>query len=158
TRGRPRTRADQHCTRIARNRTRVRRAVAVGRHHQHDVDHEHNDDDDQATENDHDHCEEEAVTALPLPLLTRTRRRAELSLGLLVIAVTVGGYILVALANGPQLPADLYALLAAVFGLYLVAHLAVRRFAPAADGTLLPLVAMLNGIGFVTIARLDKTQ
>ena len=51
--------------------------------------------------------------------------------------------------NGPKLPPDLGVLLAWVFGLYLVAHLAVRRFAPAADGTLLPLAAMLNGIGFV---------
>ena len=47
-----------------------------------------------------------------------------------------------------------YPLLAWVFGLYLVAHLAVRRFAPDADATLLPLAAMLNGIGFVIIARL----
>ncbi len=84
----------------------------------------------------------------------RSRRRTELSLGVLVIAVTVGGYILVALANGPKLPSNVALLLAWVFGLYVVAHLAVRRFAPAADGTLLPLAAMLNGIGFVMIARL----
>jgi peptidoglycan glycosyltransferase len=84
----------------------------------------------------------------------RSRRRAELSLGLLVVAVTVGGYILVALANGPKLPPNVAVLLGWVFGLYLVAHLAVRRFAPASDGTLLPLAAMLNGIGFVMIARL----
>ncbi|MDQ1385180.1 MAG: hypothetical protein QOG65_2559, partial [Actinomycetota bacterium] len=84
----------------------------------------------------------------------RSRRRAELSLGLLVVAVTVGGYILVALANGPKLPPNVAILLAWVFGLYTVAHLAVRRFAPAADGTLLPIAAMLNGLGFVMIARL----
>jgi cell division protein FtsW (lipid II flippase) len=90
-----------------------------------------------------------AVTAF-----ARSRRRSELSLGLLVIAVTVGGYILVALANGPKLPSNVTILLAWVFGLYLVAHLAVRKFAPAADGTLLPIAAMLNGIGFVVIARL----
>ena len=88
----------------------------------------------------------------------RTRRRSELSLGLLVIITTVGGYVLVALANGPELPPDLYALLAWVFGLYIVAHLAIRRFAPFADATLLPLAAVLNGIGFVTIARLDRDQ
>ncbi len=88
----------------------------------------------------------------------RTRRRSELSLGLLVVLVTVGGYVLVALANGPTLPPDLYALLAWVFGLYLVAHIAIRRFAPYADATLLPLAALLNGIGFVTIARLDRSQ
>ena len=90
----------------------------------------------------------------PIAAFARDRRRSELSLGLLVIAVTVGGYILVALANGPKLPPNVAILLAWVFGLYLVAHLAVRRFAPAADGTLLPLAAMLNGIGFVMIARL----
>jgi cell division protein FtsW (lipid II flippase) len=95
---------------------------------------------------------------MALAPIARTRRRSELSLGLLVIITTVGGYILVALANGPTLPPDLYALLAWVFGLYLVAHLAIRRFAPFADATLLPLVALLNGIGFVTIARLDRDQ
>jgi cell division protein FtsW (lipid II flippase) len=93
---------------------------------------------------------------MTLPVVARTRRRAELSLGVLAVIVTVGGYVLVALADGPKLPPDLYALLAWVFGLYLVAHLAVRRFAPSADATLLPLAAMLNGIGFVTIARLDR--
>ena len=84
----------------------------------------------------------------------RSRRRAELSLGLLVVAVTVGGYILVALANGPRLPSNVAILLVWVFALYLVAHLAVRRFAPNADGTLLPIAGMLNGLGFVMIARL----
>jgi cell division protein FtsW (lipid II flippase) len=93
---------------------------------------------------------------MALAPIARTRRRSELSLGLLVIITTVGGYILVALADGPKLPPDLFVLLAWVFGLYLVAHLAIRRFAPYADATVLPLAALLNGIGFVTIARLDR--
>jgi peptidoglycan glycosyltransferase len=95
---------------------------------------------------------------MALAPIARARRRSELSLGLLVIITTVGGYVLVALANGPTLPPDLYALLAWVFGLYLVAHFAIRRFAPYADATLLPLAALLNGIGFVTIARLNRDQ
>jgi cell division protein FtsW (lipid II flippase) len=37
-------------------------------------------------------------------------------------------------------------------------HLAVRRFAPAADPTLLPLVAALNGLGLVMIYRLDLAK
>ena len=42
-----------------------------------------------------------------------------------------------------------------ILGLFVVAHLAVRKWAPRADATLLPLVALLLGIGFVTISRLD---
>jgi peptidoglycan glycosyltransferase len=89
-------------------------------------------------------------------VLAKQRRRSELALGLLVVLVTVGGYVLVALADGPELPADLYLFLGSVFGVYLIAHLAVRRFARAADATLLPLAAALNGIGFVMISRLDR--
>ncbi len=89
-------------------------------------------------------------------IVNRTRRRSEFALGLLVVIITSGGYILVALSDGPKLPPDLWAFLASVLGLYVVAHLAVRRFAPGADATLLPLAAALNGIGFVTISRLDR--
>jgi cell division protein FtsW (lipid II flippase) len=88
--------------------------------------------------------------------LSRTRRRSELALGFLVVILTGGGYILVALSDGPELPADLWGFLAAVLGLYVVAHLAIRMLAPGADPTLLPLAAALNGIGFVTISRLDR--
>src|SRR4051794_9348018 len=95
---------------------------------------------------------------MALTSFARQRRRSELSLGLLVVIITVGGYVLVALAKGPKLPPGLGALLAWVFGLYVVAHLAIRRLAPFADATLLPLAALLNGIGFVTIARLDHDQ
>jgi len=86
----------------------------------------------------------------------RKRRSTELGLGFLAVVVTIGGYILLALANGPTLPPDLGVLLAGIIVLYVVAHVAVRRLAPLADGTLLPLAAVLNGIGFVTIARLDR--
>ena len=58
--------------------------------------------------------------------------------------------------TSPTCPPDLWVFLLAVLGLYLVAHLAVRRFAPRADPTLLPIAALLNGIGFVTISRLDR--
>ena len=84
------------------------------------------------------------------------RRNTELMLGLLAVMITVGGYILVALSKGPSLPANIWFFLAVLIGLYVVAHLAVRRFAPRADATLLPLAALLNGIGFVTITRIDR--
>ncbi|HEX9466998.1 MAG TPA: FtsW/RodA/SpoVE family cell cycle protein [Acidimicrobiia bacterium] len=77
-------------------------------------------------------------------------------LGLMAVVVTAGGYVLLLLADKPNLPADLWVFLTAVIGLYVVAHLAVRRFAPRADPTLLPIVAILNGIGFFTISRIDR--
>ena len=86
----------------------------------------------------------------------RQRRNAELGLGFLAVVVTIGGYVVLALANGPTLPPDLGALLVGIVGLYVIAHIAVRRLAPRAVGTLLPLAAVLNGLGFVTIARLDR--
>jgi len=95
---------------------------------------------------------------MALAPLARQRRYSELALGVLVAIIAVGGYILVALADGPTLPPGLDALLAWVGGLYLVAHFAIRRFAPNADATLLPIAALLNGVGFVMIARLDHDK
>ncbi len=86
----------------------------------------------------------------------KRRRSRELGLGLLAVVVTAGGYVLLLLADRPDIPADLWVFLLAVLGLYLVAHLAVRRFAPRADPTLLPIVFLLNGIGYFTISRLDR--
>ena len=90
-------------------------------------------------------------------IATTTRlRNSELTLGLLALVITAGGYVLLALAEGPALPANIWFFLGVLFGLYVAAHFAVRRFAPRADATLLPLAALLNGIGFITITRIDR--
>jgi cell division protein FtsW (lipid II flippase) len=83
------------------------------------------------------------------------RRATELGLVVLAVILAAGGYVLTALAKGARLPADLAPFAAGAAALALGAHVAVRRFAPRADGTLLGLAILLNGIGFVTIARLD---
>jgi len=90
--------------------------------------------------------------------LAARRRGTEAALGALVVIVIVGAYVLVYLAENPALPRDLGGLAAAMLGLFAAAHLAVRRFAPRADPTLLPLAALLNGIGFVMITRLDRDR
>lgn len=69
--------------------------------------------------------------------------------------VTAGAYALASLGQNASLPADIGPFLGVLFALLLIAHLALRRLAPDADGTLLPLAALLNGIGYVFIARLD---
>ena len=83
------------------------------------------------------------------------RRNAELGLMLLVALLTIGAYLLASLGRTSSLPANVGPFLGIVLGLLVVAHLATRRLAPSADGTLLPLAALLNGLGYVFIARLD---
>lgn len=83
------------------------------------------------------------------------RRANELGLVALAVVVAAGGYVLTSLAERATLPADLLPFAGAAAGLVLAAHLAVRRFAPRADGNLLGVAVLLNGIGFVVIARLD---
>jgi len=83
------------------------------------------------------------------------RRNVELRLGLLAVAITVFGYVLVQLVDQTNLPPDLWLFVFVMIGLYVIAHMAVRNLAPNADPSLLPLAALLNGIGYITISRLD---
>ncbi len=86
----------------------------------------------------------------------RRRRNHEFSLGFHAVVVVVAGYILLAFSKNSNLPSDLPFILGGMLGLYAIAHLAIRRLAPNADATLLPIAAMLNGIGFVAISRLSQ--
>jgi len=85
----------------------------------------------------------------------QTRRRAELGMLILAALVTGGAYTLASLGTTASVPADVGPFFGVILALFVGAHLAVRRFAPEADGMLLPLAAMLNGIGYVFIARLN---
>ncbi|MBV9094637.1 MAG: FtsW/RodA/SpoVE family cell cycle protein [Streptosporangiaceae bacterium] len=90
----------------------------------------------------------------PLAPAVRGRRRTELlmlvfALGLVAFAFANVGYSL----KG-RLPSPMAEYLGVFAGLVLVAHLAVRRFAPFADPLLLPLAALLNGLGVAMTYRL----
>ena len=82
-------------------------------------------------------------------------RNTELLLLCFALVVTTVSMMLVGASQEQALTWDVakYGLVYA--GLMLVAHLAVRRFAPYADPLLLPIVALLNGLGLVLIHRLD---
>ena len=91
-------------------------------------------------------------------MLRAVRRNTELGLIVLGTLVTVGAYLLASLARDASIPANIGPFLGIVLGLQLVAHLAIRRLAPDADGTLLPIAGLLNGIGYVFIVRLDEAK
>jgi cell division protein FtsW (lipid II flippase) len=89
--------------------------------------------------------------------MPRGRRRTELLMLAFAVCVVLFAYANVGYGLNGKLPAGLaeYGLsFAAIVG---VAHLAVRRFAPWADPLLLPLAALLNGLGIVMIYRLQQS-
>ena len=93
------------------------------------------------------------------PLMLRAvRRNTELGLILLGTLVTVGAYMLASSPRTPPSRPTSAPFLGVVLGLQLAAHIAVRRLAPNADGTLLPIAGLLNGLGYVFIARLDEAR
>ncbi|MEU8895197.1 FtsW/RodA/SpoVE family cell cycle protein [Nocardia sp. NPDC048505] len=84
-----------------------------------------------------------------------TRRNVELLLLAFAAVLTTVSLFLVEASQEQSLTWDIAKYGAAYLAVFAVAHLAVRRFAPFADPLLLPIVAVLNGIGLVLIHRLD---
>ncbi|MBF6135914.1 FtsW/RodA/SpoVE family cell cycle protein [Nocardia otitidiscaviarum] len=84
-----------------------------------------------------------------------TRRNIELLLLGLAALVTTVALVLVEASQEQSISWDIAKLGLAYLALFGVAHLAVRRFAAFADPVLLPIVALLNGLGLVLIHRLD---
>lgn len=74
---------------------------------------------------------------------------------MLAAGVVVGAYVLASLGKTASLPANIGPFLGLVLGLVGTAHIVTRRVAPRANPLLLPLVGLLNGIGYVFVARLD---
>jgi cell division protein FtsW (lipid II flippase) len=91
----------------------------------------------------------------PVPM-PRARRRTELAMLVFALAVVLLAYVATSLGLSGKLSGlSAYILVYAV--MMLGAHLAVRRFAPFADPLILPLAALLNGLGIVMIYRLQES-
>lgn len=99
--------------------------------------------------------------ALRSPTSTRTRRgvkarrRTELGLLTAAAAIVVATYVLMILGNTSRVPTNLTPLLIAILALGGVTHLANRVFAPDANAIVMPVVFLLNGLGYVMISRID---
>ncbi|MGV9616680.1 FtsW/RodA/SpoVE family cell cycle protein [Nocardia xishanensis] len=84
-----------------------------------------------------------------------TRRNVELLLLAFAALITTVSLFLVEASQEQSVTWDIAKYGLAFLALFGIAHLAVRRFAPFADPLLLPIVALLNGLGLVLIHRLD---
>ena len=80
-------------------------------------------------------------------------RRTELILLVAVWVVVSGFYVLASLGSQGVMPAHVYEFLGAMIGISVALHIAVRFLAPRSSQVLLPIAALLNGIGFVEISR-----
>jgi cell division protein FtsW (lipid II flippase) len=84
------------------------------------------------------------------------RRSTELSMLLFVFGVVAFAFANVALSLKGQQPSTIVEYMVVFIAIIMCAHLALRRWAPYADPLLLPLGALLNGLGIVMIYRLHE--
>jgi cell division protein FtsW (lipid II flippase) len=92
----------------------------------------------------------------PVPL-PRGRRNAELAMLGFAVAIMALAYASAGFGLNGHVPASLPTYVIGFAGLLLAAHVAMRYLAPYADPLLLPLAAVLNGLGIVMIYRLQES-
>jgi cell division protein FtsW (lipid II flippase) len=92
----------------------------------------------------------------PLVPAARGRRRTELIMLVFAFALVAFAFANVSYTLKGRLSSALVEYLGAFVVITLIGHLAMRRLAPWADPLLLPLAAMLNGLGIVMTYRLAQ--
>jgi len=88
--------------------------------------------------------------------VSRRRRNTELMLIVMAVIITGAAYTIASLGENAEIPPGIVVFVLFLLGLLLCAHMVVRYVAAGADSTLLPVAALLHGIGFVMITRLDN--
>ena len=86
------------------------------------------------------------------------RRRIESGLLLMASVIIVATYILASVGVNGHIPNNLLPFLGIIIGLALAAHIANRILAPDANPIFLPIVFLLNGLGYVMIARIGPAK
>jgi len=90
----------------------------------------------------------------PPVAVRRGRRGTELTMLAFAFALVLFAFANVGYSLNGRLPSGLAGYMAGFVVIVLIAHLAMRRWAPWADPLLLPLAATLNGLGIVMTYRL----
>jgi cell division protein FtsW (lipid II flippase) len=94
------------------------------------------------------------VTVLPpWPRGPKPRRRTELGLLVFSSLITVALYVIAELGASSKIPEHIGPILGVILGLSLAAHLVTRWLVPNANPVVVPIAALLNGMGYVVIAR-----
>jgi len=88
--------------------------------------------------------------------ISRRRRNTELVLIVMAVIITGAAYTIASLGENSEIPPGIVVFVLFLLGLLVCAHMVVRYVAAGADSTLLPVAALLHGIGFVMITRLDN--
>ena len=86
----------------------------------------------------------------------KPKRRTELGLLIFGALIVVAAYVLASVGTTSKIPANLGPFLAIVLALSLAAHITNRIYAPDANAVLLPIVTLLNGLGYVMLARIGQ--
>jgi len=72
--------------------------------------------------------------------------------------ITVSFYVLASLGAHGTMPPKIWIFLFGIVAISLGMHFALRKFAPSSSQILLPIATLLNGIGYVEIARWNTTR
>ncbi len=84
------------------------------------------------------------------------RRRTELGLLIFGSVIVVATYVLAQVGTNAKIPPDVDVFLGVILGLAVTAHVANRIFVPDANPVVLPIAALLNGLGYVMLTRINS--
>lgn len=97
------------------------------------------------------------VGSVPIAVdpVAAARRRSELGLLFIGVIVVMFADLLASLGGTGKLPAHAFSFLVGLVGLALFVHITNRLLAPNADPIVMPVVLVLNGVGYVMISLLN---
>ena len=98
--------------------------------------------------------------AITKSLFTQPSQSRSTELGLMSLAwiLTVAFYVLASLGAHGTMPQKIWIFLFGIVIISLGMHFALKRFAPNSSQILLPIATLLNGIGYVEIARWNSSR